>query len=311
MVLRTAVWPYKVNTYDLFRVICENPRIEKKEISRMFKVNEKTGLNWWNKAVSRGIIRLPIFRRDSFLNFREYFYFLNVKDPHELYLQLQKNKDLMFYSVQTGFSNFQIVSRKEIDPPGDVVLGGERTDYFVSIPRDCTFQTSISLIRNKLSKIGSLNFPPSPLIYHDEIFQQWDGLMEQIYQKFFNDFRRPIREILRTTDAYSDKIMEWIRSRDKFGCTIVMYFPEGLASYQPTTFCIETEYDSLLIDLFSQLPVSSLFYRIRDKLIVKLYLPFSLEGRQIARETLSNLRKKELVGDYTNSIDEYYYCPGV
>ena len=101
--------------------------------------------------------------------------------------------------------------------------------------------------------------------------------------------------------------MTWIRNRDDFSQTITMYFPEGLNTYQPTVFCVESEYDSVLIDLFSWLPVSTVFYRVEDKLLISFYLPYNLEGRYIVREVLSTLRKKELVTNYTNSIVEYYF----
>jgi len=308
--VRHAPWSYSVDPYEIFTYLMENPRIPKIEIARKFNVNPKTGQIWWDAAIQRGIIRLPIFRRKSFLNFREYFYFLNVEDPHELYEEMQSNLDgIMYYSVQTGFSNFQIVSTKKINPPGEIVLFGERSDYYVSTPRNCTFQTSISLIEKKLSSLDLFKPTLSPLVYHNEVFEEWDNLMERIYQKLYDNFRRPIREILRTTNAYSDKIMEWIRNRDTFGHTIIMYFPEGLAAYQPTTYCIETEHDSVLIDLFSCFPVSTIFYRLNKKLMISTFLPFTLEGKLIARKTLSVLRKKELAGKYTNSIDEYYYSP--
>lgn len=308
--MRTRFWSYHVDPYDIFLCLLNNPRIPKSEIARRFNVNHKTGNKWFEAAIKQQIIRLPIFRRKSFFNFREYFYFLNVKDPHELYVEMQSNLEgIMFYSVQTGFSNFQIVSAKKMTPPGKVVLSGERSDYHVTIPPNCTFETSISSIEKKLSTLSTVNSSPSPLVYHDEIFEEWDDLAEQIYQKLYNSFRRPIKEILRTTDAYSDKIIKWLRNRDRFGHTIIMYFPEGLAAYQPTTYCIETEYDSLLIDLFSWLPVSTIFYRLNRKMIMNVFLPFNVEAKQLIRRILSVLGKKELVADYTNSIDEYGYRP--
>ena len=41
-----------------------------------------------------------------------------------------------------------------------------------------------------------------------------------------------------------------------------MYFPDGLSAYQPTVYCLETDHDYLLIDIFSSLPVPAVFFRI-------------------------------------------------
>ncbi len=308
MVNRTF-WRYKVDPYRIFVRVVENPRIPRADLARKFNVNPKTGALWLDAAIQKQIIKLPIFRRKAFLNFREYVHFLIVEDPHQLYEEMQSDTDgIMYYSVQTGFSNFQIVTTKKITPPGDIIFSGERSDYHISIPPNCTFETSMSVIKRRLTNLDKFNHTPSPLIYHDEVFE-WDSSMEQIYQKLYNNFRTPIKEILRTTDAYSDKIMDWIKNRDRFGHTITMYFPEGLSAYEPTTYCVETEYDSLLIDLFSCFPVSTIFYRLHDKLMISTFLPFTLEGKKISRRILSFLKKRELVERYTNSIDEYDYRP--
>jgi len=306
-----SLWPYKVDTYELYQLISKNPRMRKKEISHLYNVNEKTGANWWNEAIRRGIIRSPIFRRKSFLNFREYFYYLNIEDPHELYSKLKENTNLMFFSVQSGFSNFQVVSPDELNLK-DIVISGARSDYYVTIPRRCSFDDSVSVVLNKLKNVEKIDQSPSPLIYHDVIFD-WDELDEKIYRELFNDFRKSYRTILRNTGVYSNKILHWFRNCDQFGQTIVMYFPDGLGAYQPTTYLVETEHDSLLIELFSCFPVSTVFFRIGKYLLFNCFLPFSLEGelpyRSIPYIILNSLKKRKLVLNYTNSIDQYYYRP--
>jgi hypothetical protein len=306
-------WSYKIDTYELFQYISANPRMRKKSISYLYNVNEKTGAKWWNQAMRRGIIRPPIFRRKSYLNFREYFYYLHVEDPHELYLELKEETDLMFISVQSGFSNFQVVSHQKLDlNDSDIVVSGARSDFYVTPPRRSSFSDSFSLIQAKLENIDSLKISPTPLMYHNEVYE-WDELDEKIYREVFNDFRKSYRTILKNTGAYSKKILRWLRTCDQFGQTIVMYFPDGLGAYQPTTYLVETEYDSLLIDLFSCFPVSTVFFRLGKYLLFKVYLPFSLDGdppyRSIPYTILNFLKKRKLVLNYTNSIDQYYYRP--
>lgn len=270
--------------------------------------NPKTGELWWNKAVQKRIIISPVFRRKSYVNFREHFYFLNVHDPHGLYEKLKNtSEDIIYFSVQTGFANFQIISKKPIDPKGDVILEGERSDYFVSIPPKCTFESSVLRIEKKLMNLDPSMNCPSPLVYHDSVFERWDEMSERIYQELCNDLRKPFAQVLKSAHTYSDKVMKWIRSRDEFGQTISMYFPLGEGAYQLSLYVVETVHDSLLIDLFSLLPASSIFYRLGNKLMMSVYLPFTFEGRYIVRKALSLLQEKELVKGYTNSIVEYGY----
>ena len=306
-----SLWPYKVDTYELFRLISENPRMRKKDLSYLYNVNEKTAANWWDQAIRRGIIRPPIFRRKSFLNFRENFYYLNAEDPHEMYLELKENKDLIFFSVQSGFSNFQVVSSDKLTFK-DIVVSGSRSDYYVTTPSPCSFDDSVLMIQKKLKNIETIKKTPSPLVYHDEVFE-WDELDQKIYKELFNDFRKSYRTILRNTGAYSNKVLHWLRNCDQFGQAIVMYFPRGLGAYQPTTFLVETDHDSLLIELFSCFPVSTVFFRIEKYLVFKVYLPFTLDGeppyRSIPYIVLNSLKKRKLVLNYTNSVDQYHYRP--
>ena len=74
-------------------------------------MNYKTAAAWWDSLIQINIIRPPVLKRKSFLNFREYYTFMNVEDPHDLYLNLQNKQGIVYYNVQTGFANFKIVSK--------------------------------------------------------------------------------------------------------------------------------------------------------------------------------------------------------
>ena len=76
---------------------------------------------------------------------RMYCLKVNVKDPHELYEKLvdyekEIKEDILHFSVQTGFCNFQIVSNKELDLDEEIVHSGARSDYFISTPKNVTFK---------------------------------------------------------------------------------------------------------------------------------------------------------------------------
>ncbi len=302
------VWPYeKVDPYDLFQLLRVNPRITGAEVSRISKVYRTTGEKWLNAAFENLIISYPMFRRKSFLNFRDYFYFVKVTNPLESYERIKKMENISYCSVQAGPFNLQIVSSEKIDPPGDIVLSGPRSDYFVSVPPNCTFRMSFQNILEKLENIDTYEETPSPLVYHDEVFPNWDSGMETIYRELRMDMRKPFKYLVVKKGVYSDKIMEWLKNRDQFGSTIVMFYPEGLKSYEETKFYVQTDHDSILIDLFSTLPTSSTFYRVDNVLVMKVALPFSAENRKIVDESLTKLMEKGIVHEYTYTIDRYYY----
>ena len=305
--VKSSFWPHTVDTYDLFRLVLENPRIPKNHISRKFNVkNPKTGEAWINSALKKQIIGVPVFRRKSFLNFREYFYFIKTDYPHKLFEDLKKEENLMYFCVQSGPSNFQVISTEEIDFKGDVILSGYRSDYYVTVPPKSNLENALPLIVKKSRTVNETG-KESPLIFHESLYEKWDKGMEDIYKELHNDIRKPFLQVIKNVNTYSNKIAQWMKTRDEFGQTIVTYFPQGVAAYQLTLFFIETEYDALLIDLFSHYPVSTVFYRLDTHVVMSIYLPFPYESRSFVHEVLTELAKKELVGGYTHSTIEYHH----
>ena len=295
--------------YGLFSYVNSDPRISLSEIGRQMGIDRRTATAWWKLAVENRIIIPPILRKKSFLNFREYVYFLKVKDPHKLFKKLMDNKDITYYTVQTGFSNFAITAKKEIDPPGEIIFSGQRSDWLVSVPPACTYEQAAQRISQKLDNIIDDDPQPSPLMYHDTVYEPWDEKDEVIYEELHDNMRKPFLPIMKTHTIYSDKIMNWIKERDTFGQTFTFYYPEGEGAYLPVMYAMKTEYDSLIIDLFSQLPVTSVFYRLRDLFFMTLYIPFPLFARSLVRMVLSRLQESGLIEDYDNAIIEYHFRP--
>ncbi|MBU7045079.1 MAG: hypothetical protein HXS54_01470 [Theionarchaea archaeon] len=294
----------------MFELFIENPRIPKTQMAKALKINPCTVDIWFNDAVAKKIINPPIFRRFAFENFREHIYFLNVKHPHQLFEELHGSKNLTYFSVQTGFANFQVISKVSLPQFEDcAILKGFRSDYYVTVPSECTLEHSISRIKEKLENLDSYEWKPSPLKFHDEKFEAWDDVDEKIYWMVVDNYRKPIREIIREIDTYSDKVIFWFQNKDQFGQVITMYFPDGEGSYLLSLFSVKTDNDALLIDLFSHFPMSNVFYRVNDRLMMLIYLPFVADARIFVRKILFELKKRELVEEYSNSIVEYGHRP--
>ena len=304
----STLWRFSKDPYEIFKLVLESPRTTKKEMAKNLKVSPSSFDVWWKFAIENQIIIPPVFRRKSYLNFREYFYFVETDDPHKFFKNVQKNDNVTYCSVQTGFANIQIISKSEIDLDEKIIFSGPRSNYYVSIPPNCTYQDSISNINKKLQDIKKIR-SESPLKFFKKSYGPWDDLDEALYWSFCNNVRKRFTHVMEETGAYSDKILGWFRNRDRFGDTITMFFPEGERYYQLTLYVIETRYDNILIDIFSQLPTSSIFYRVDKYLVMSIYISFPFEARSLVWRILSLLKEKKLVKNYTNSIVEYGFRP--
>jgi hypothetical protein len=308
MPVNCTLWNHTQSPYKMFELLVQNPRIPKTKMAKALKINPDTLRIWYDEAVQKRIIILPILRRNSFANFKEYIYFLNVKQPHYYYKELQELENITYFCVQTGFSNFQLISKVPLPQFEQYsVLKGHRSDYYVTIPPECSFVESISRIKEKMENLDDFRWKPSPLKFHLESYEPWDEIDERTYWMVTDNIRKPFREIIREGQTYSDRVLEFFRNKDRFGEVFSMYFPDGEGSYQPSLFSIKTDNDALLIDLFSCFPMSNVFYRLDNRLIMWINLPFLLDARILVREVLLNLKKEELVEEYSNSIVEYSY----
>ncbi len=137
----------------------------------------------------------------------------------------------------------------------------------------------------------------------------WDEKDELLYWTLKDNMRKPFSPIIKKYKIYSDKIMKWIRRRNEFGNIYTMYYPEGEETYLTCVYAFITDHDSLIIDLFSQLSTPSVFYRLSNRLVMTIYVPFPYTARTFVRKVLSTLQKENLVEDYSNSIMEYSFRP--
>jgi hypothetical protein len=101
-------------------------------------------------------------------------------------------------------------------------------------------------------------------------------------------------------------------------CTIVTYFfPESINSYDSCLFKLETKYEDFIIDLFSLLPTSCLFFKVSDKLFVYAYLDrkslrnFDSNPNDISQLHISlmlrELKKKGIVQSWDRAIVAYHW----
>jgi len=80
---------------------------------------------------------------------------------------------------------------------------------------------------------------------------------------------------------------------------------------------VETDYEDFIVDLFSELPTTSTFFTISDKLFIYVHVPKEYTSGISIQETakelyipllLNELLNKEIIKSKARSITEFYWA---
>ncbi len=305
--------------YQIYRLLNRNPRMLPSEISKIIRTTPRTAGNRINEAIDKGYMSKPKIRKKSFSNFKEYMYFVRCKDPLELYLQYSKDQRIIYHAVMGGSTNLWVISKEEIDIDGDILLWGSRSDYHVSFAPNHTWKTGIKNIEEMTERFEPNKYEPKGVLqtHWDETIE-WDAIDEILYRYFKYDLRKPLtplkREYLITTRKYKD----WFKKLPEYCTVYLRYFPKGTSSYDSYIFVFETDYDDFIIDLFSQLPTSSTFFKVSNKLILYAFVergsirdgdiqPISDVSELHIPFLVKNLSRKGIVRNVEYTILSYHW----
>lgn len=246
-----------------------NPRRYIKEIASILQVDPRTASTIMREAFEQGYVTTPQIRRRSYANIKEYVYFVNCKDPLEQYIRYSDNTNVVYHAVLIGFANLMIFSKKKMDIDGDVLIEGYRSDYYVAFAPDQSWESAVKVMQEKVENFNPGNYGPKERIktHWDESIL-WDAEDEILFREFKYNLRKALTDIMRKHLISTTKIYEWFKRLPECCTVFTRYFPEGGSSYDPCLFMVETDYEDFIIDLFSELPTSSLFFKVSDKLFL-------------------------------------------
>jgi len=129
---------------------------------------------------------------------------------------------------------------------------------------------------------------------------KWDSEDEILYRYFKYNLRKKLSPVMKKHLISGTKLYAWLERLPEY-CTIFTgYYPETLSAYDPYLYMVETDYEDFIVDLFSELPTTSTFFTISDKLFIykELYIPL----------LLNELLNKEIIKSKARSITEFYWA---
>jgi len=257
----------------IYELLIENFRTTITDISEELGITQPTARNRMNEAFDEGYISKPKVRKNSYLPFREHVYFVHCKDPLEQYLKFSKDERIVYHAVMDGFANLWVISKEEIDIEGDVLVSGPRSDYHIAFAPNHSWKTAIKIMKEKIEEFDPDKCKPKGIIqtHLDEIIE-WDEKDEILYRYFKYDLRKPITKLAKEYFIGTKKIKDWFKKLPDRCTVYTRYFPEKISNYDSYIFVFETDYEDFIIDLFSELPTSSTFLKVSNKLILYAFV---------------------------------------
>ena len=271
--MRVSIAEKKKHYRIIFQLLTEDNRIFIKEISKAIEISNRKAGNRLREAFKKGYIVGPHIRKRSYLPFVEYVYFVRCKDSLEQYLKFKEDQRVIYHAVMDGFANLWVISKEEIDIEGDVLVGGPRSDYYMPTAPDHSWDTAVQIMRKKVEDFNQKEYEPKGYIEnHWNETIEWDEEDEILYRYFKYNLRKSFTSIMKKYKIAKEKIIEFLERLPK-ACTILTsFFPETISAYDPYIFVFETDYEDFIIDLFSELPTSCLFFKVSGKLVLYAYV---------------------------------------
>jgi hypothetical protein len=277
-----------------FRVIYEalydNPRIFKKDMGALLHIHPNSASSKMKKAIERGRVSNPQIRLRSFANLKEFAYFLICETPNKFFSESVDNEKITYHALTGGYTNLWVVSREKLDFSCSEVVSGPRSDYHISFAPYHSWETAIQNMRKMVKEFNPKDYVPQGIIkthWNEKI--EWDSEYEALFREFNYDLTKPISPVMRNNLISWTKVEKWMKNLSTH-CTIMTgYYPGGIKSYDPYLFMLETDYEDFIVNLFSELPTTTLFFTVSDRLFAYIHVK-----REYIRVTNSQIHITEL-----------------
>ncbi len=294
--------------YELF---LEAPHIPENDITKIIGGNGYTTKNRVKEATEKGYVSYPQIRKRSYANTKEYVCFLRRKNAFQLFKQLITDDRFNYHAQITGFCDLWLKSREKIDMQPSL-LEGYSSDCHISCAPHQSWDESIQKMKKKVKTFNKKEYIPKEILKTrwDE-YVDWPPEYDTLFEYFKYSVRNPITPVMKEHHIPSDTIYQFLKDLPRL-CTIsVAYYPETIYAYDPFLYLIETEYEDFIIDLFSELPTTSLYFKVGDSLFILLYAKRELVRAVDNHEDLADLHIPLLIGELVDKDIITYESHGI
>ena len=314
--MRTDQESWKVDYRIIYEILYGSPLISNREI--ISRLGTQTGSKRIKEVFDEEYIVGPEIRKRSFQNLSEYMYFVTCKDPELLYMKLREDPRVVYHAKASGFCNLWLITNEKIDIDGDIVVEGQRSDYFLPYVPNHSWERTLEIISDKVNAFDSTDYQPQGIITtHLNETSEWDDEDEILYKYFKFNLRKPFTPLLKQHGISNEKRTNFLKKLPETCTTHVSYYPNRVPSYDSYLFTFETDYKDFIVDLFSQLPASASFFKVSNRLFALTYVPIRIVRKQSFRVAANEsflplltvtLEEKGIVKSRDYSIVEYFWA---
>ncbi len=293
-------------------------RIKVKDLSSALGVNRHTTSKRLKEAFEQGYILMPQIRKRSYANLKEYMCFANCEDTLESYTMYSKDMNVIYHAVMSGFANLWVISTRKLALECDIIVEGNRSDYYVAYAPHRSWEKTMHIMRKKVKEFNPDEYEPNCCIktHWDESIT-WDAEDETLNREFKYNVRKPLTPIMKNNLISGQRIYEFLQRLPECCTVFTRYFPVTISAYDPYLFMFETDYEDFIVDLFSQLPTSSIFFKVADKLFLSVHMKrdsirrVGLDMADIAQLWIPllvrDLKRKGILIKEAHAIVEYHW----
>jgi predicted transcriptional regulator len=260
--------------YKIFCQLYENPRTQIYEISKALGIYRKSVSRALQEMIDQQILVGPQLRLKPMRKKPTTYYLLDFDDPFRAYERLKKHKNLTYIGVV--FGDFPIIAAGDPgmdfdDYPGfnRVLITGERGEICTPRASSLEWEECADRILEEIEKSDSWE---KSTWASRPVDIPWDHHEWEFFHEFGGDIRRKIAPLVREREVSFRKFYEWLNDLDQYTTIHTGFYPEGYASYTTYLFLFKTGYEHAVIDLFSLLPTTSMFFKVGSYLLTWIYI---------------------------------------
>ena len=264
----------------IYEIIDETPRIEQKDISTIMGLRPGVVGNRIKEAREKGYLFGPEIRKKSYKNLKEYLCFAACEDSLHSYKIYTNNEKTLHYTLTDGYFDARIVSTEKIHVTDTVLAEGFRSDYYIPSVPDHTWKIAVQIMRKMVDAFDPQKYMPKGYIEtHWDESAVWDEKDEILYREFEYNFRKPYSPLIKKHKIYKYTIDAWFEKIHQYCTVFTSYYLDTWRSYYFYIYMIETDYKDFIVELFSQLPATTWFYTVSDKLFIDMCIDRGLKRR--------------------------------